>query len=583
MSASSSSDAVARIGWDNTDAQKGADQFVNIARNTQRKAGESFKEIERMQKTSLNAQRGGGGKFALGNASMQLQDVLVQAQAGTKITTILTQQGTQLLSAFGPMGAVAGLVGGVGVALYAAKEAGEEAFRALITENNNFEASLRRISAGGSITDMVEQIEKMGARAKQLREASTAVGYFDPVTRFFSTTTYDANGVGTNQQDAERAIQAELAKKNEEGRARLLKEILELSAKETQILRLRADGQSAEADAMERTLKLAKRLAEIQDMPAEMQGPLRADAYAKNAVEVSAARKKQFDEAFSDAEKLAAQQRQLDDEKRRAALEEMPIGKRIGALQHDLNRAVEEEKALRADFVPDAGKILAAEQRRVHAQITLNGAMREYNSERKAAVESAKREAEHAAHLNAQRKQAVMSAMDEYNLLKAKGTLRKNDDYAVERGIAIRRRREQLMRENGMSFKEADAKATEMRDMEERAAGVRKIRSRRDGSTKARVSDYDQRARDGSSAFDQLQRTESDFDRLQRTPSAFDRLQQSAPPWERGQQNPLQDQAAANAGKSTGGGDATTSLLTRMVELLQESPAKLAAALLDAS
>lgn len=49
--------------------------------------------------------------------SFQLQDVAVQAQMGTNNLTILAQQGPQIASLFGPVGAVTGVVIGLGAAL----------------------------------------------------------------------------------------------------------------------------------------------------------------------------------------------------------------------------------------------------------------------------------------------------------------------------------------------------------------------------------------------------------------------------------------------------------------------------------
>lgn len=53
-----------------------------------------------------------GGRFGRGglqNTALQLQDVVVQLQAGTAATTIFAQQGSQILGAFGPWGAVLGV------------------------------------------------------------------------------------------------------------------------------------------------------------------------------------------------------------------------------------------------------------------------------------------------------------------------------------------------------------------------------------------------------------------------------------------------------------------------------------------
>ena len=76
--------------------------------------------------------------FALGNVGNQMQDIAVQAQSGTSAITILAQQGPQLLSGFGPQGAIAGAVVALGGLILStmiksteeAKKAAEDAWMA---------------------------------------------------------------------------------------------------------------------------------------------------------------------------------------------------------------------------------------------------------------------------------------------------------------------------------------------------------------------------------------------------------------------------------------------------------------------
>lgn len=55
-----------------------------------------------------------GGRAAVGNVAQQLQDIAVQAEAGTSAIRIFTQQGPQIAGAFGPLGAVLGAFVAVG-------------------------------------------------------------------------------------------------------------------------------------------------------------------------------------------------------------------------------------------------------------------------------------------------------------------------------------------------------------------------------------------------------------------------------------------------------------------------------------
>lgn len=69
--------------------------------------------------TKANAASQGVSKAVSGRAAQvgfQVQDIAVQAQAGTAATTILAQQGSQLLGIFGPTGAILGGVLAIGSA-----------------------------------------------------------------------------------------------------------------------------------------------------------------------------------------------------------------------------------------------------------------------------------------------------------------------------------------------------------------------------------------------------------------------------------------------------------------------------------
>lgn len=73
------------------------------------------KQLQQLEKAGASAEKGVGSmRGAMQNLSYQLQDVAVQAQMGTSGLTILAQQGPQIASAFGPAGAAAGALIGIG-------------------------------------------------------------------------------------------------------------------------------------------------------------------------------------------------------------------------------------------------------------------------------------------------------------------------------------------------------------------------------------------------------------------------------------------------------------------------------------
>ena len=94
-----------------------------------------------------------------------------------------------------------------------------------------------------------------------------------------------------------------------------------------------------------------------------------------------------------DFDKIATAQLRLDQQKRDIALSEMTTAERISVLREDAKNAAAEEAALRADFVPDAEKIIAAESRKVELQAELNRLIKAYKSEQESAFERSERDA----------------------------------------------------------------------------------------------------------------------------------------------------------------------------------------------
>ena len=84
------------------DAKRDLDNLSVSARNTAKNVKQTGSNVVEAS-SKFRPMKG-----ALTQASFQLQDVAVQAQAGTNAFTILGQQGPQIASIFGPSGAVAG-------------------------------------------------------------------------------------------------------------------------------------------------------------------------------------------------------------------------------------------------------------------------------------------------------------------------------------------------------------------------------------------------------------------------------------------------------------------------------------------
>jgi len=283
-------DATVRFGYDGAALNAGLrDAETRISRS----AGKMEQSLAKVGK------KGGGGFRGLGNASMQIQDIAVQMQMGTKMSTIMAQQGSQLLSAFGPGGMILGGLVAVGGAFYTAKKTGEEMFQALQKESADFDRNLRVLSGGG-ITEMINGMEEMQKRAVGLRKdlADSADpnmwnNIMNPLERALSSSTFDPNtGKWTKQVDAEAATKLELAKKNEQGRLELIDQIITASDEELAILKLKAANQDEAAMNLEHEVKLRRELAKIEAAPEEIRDRLRKNAVESAAAELSIAKAK---------------------------------------------------------------------------------------------------------------------------------------------------------------------------------------------------------------------------------------------------------------------------------------------------
>lgn len=112
----------------------------------------------------------------------QIQDVAVQLAAGTNATTVFAQQGSQMLSIFGPVGAVLGALAAVTLPLLGAAffSAGEEA-RSLSETLDAMDAAVDRFvaSTADASVPLDELKEKYGTLADEAQRALAAMAAAD--------------------------------------------------------------------------------------------------------------------------------------------------------------------------------------------------------------------------------------------------------------------------------------------------------------------------------------------------------------------------------------------------------------------
>lgn len=478
----------------------------------------------------------------LGGVAMQAQDIAVQLQMGTKASLVLAQQGSQILGAFGTGGAVLGGVLAVGGAFFTMAEKSREAFDAMKADADGF-ATRMRASLSGTSTEIAaffgEVKSGVNSAYSEIEKLNSGPsGIMARLTQFIG---------GPSVSEREGAAN-NLALQKANALATIQQALLDMSAKELRIAEMKAAGEDKAAAALQRQLDLQREIQRIQgtDLPDEVKARLAQDATRKASLAgVEAPDKKAGERQLAELKTLRKEAAQI-------ALDMLPDDEQLTALKSKLEDVLMAARVrnigTRITEAADIGT-LADKQRAAGNPLGEAAALRDYKSaldiqrqiarlqERitadadraaKMSADKARQDRETAARLqqehdaaNAQRRDAVMNVQDEYSMLKARGTRRKSDDYQVERDSAIRRRREQLMKDNGLGYQEADALATEMRDMEERNANggrAPKIRNtgRKKGMGSAGGGGLDGFYRQQGQAWGVNALPESRFDKLQR-------------------------------------------------------------------
>lgn len=139
-----------------------------------------------MTKTATAVNQAGSSMGSLrgvaGNLGFQLQDIAVQAQAGTSAFVILGQQGSQLASAFGPGGAVIGAVIAVaaaigGVLFTSLNKTSEEIKEEFLPNVKDLKENLDQLSKAQASVAIMQIKEEMKPLPDIARAAAAQVEY----------------------------------------------------------------------------------------------------------------------------------------------------------------------------------------------------------------------------------------------------------------------------------------------------------------------------------------------------------------------------------------------------------------------
>lgn len=143
-----------------TEAEKAKRSFQSLQQSIAKDGAAISRSTDSI--TANFTRSAGGMKNALGQVSLQLQDVIVQLQSGTRFSTVFAQQGTQIASAFGPVGAIVGAAGAAIVAagsailgFNSAGEATKPILDDIVTKLNSGADAARKY--GAALTGATEQ------------------------------------------------------------------------------------------------------------------------------------------------------------------------------------------------------------------------------------------------------------------------------------------------------------------------------------------------------------------------------------------------------------------------------------------
>ena len=120
-------------------------------------------------------------RFIIQNTAFQIQDMAVQLAAGTRASTVFAQQGSQILSAFGPVGAVIGALAATGLPLLAIALANstskgktlDDIMGDLNASAGDLDSTLRDVLT--PFAELQKQFGENAARARELYDAMYAM------------------------------------------------------------------------------------------------------------------------------------------------------------------------------------------------------------------------------------------------------------------------------------------------------------------------------------------------------------------------------------------------------------------------
>jgi len=251
----------------------------------------------------IGKQKGVQGGAGIGGVGMQLQDVAVQLQMGTRLSTVFAQQGSQIASSFGTAGIAIGAVIAVVGALYTVGQKNKENFDALVKSSTQLSSSFKSLTAASSFEDIASGASAAKDQIKLLNEESDRLGsksgvLADYLGQLFGGDTSEVKNAKTDQATGKLMME----------RVALGKLAVESAKEELRIANLRAQGLTDQADEAQRALDLTRELASIDKLP-----------FTTKTKEDLKEVKTKLSEAVAETEKLKRAEKENNNEKKTGA------------------------------------------------------------------------------------------------------------------------------------------------------------------------------------------------------------------------------------------------------------------------
>lgn len=283
------------------------------------------RELSEAWNNSRKGMSGGGRSYNPGNGSgglaVQIQDVAVQLQSGTKLATIIAQQGSQMASVFGPQGAV---IGGA-IAVVAFLHTMSRGTTKLVDDSKELAKAID--ASAYSFSSLAENIGKAQKNLTQLKESTDTKSGKNGMLASIGDALVGGYGVITGQGTKKDKMRDE-TRAQETAQAAIIRGqeyLVHLGENEVEIEKLLAEGKKKEADALKDRNDYGEELVKISG--------LQVDADTKDTLTNLAGQKY-----------LYQQQKRIYDEDQKELKEK-------AEKQKDVNADIKKEKDLRESIL----------------------------------------------------------------------------------------------------------------------------------------------------------------------------------------------------------------------------------------